>query len=84
MNYFAFEPLHDRYAPAGLNGVAALGNVMPSKSPVLAEVTLLTRITAQQNNVHPGFNHLVSEPPPPQRGIEGTDVGGDTYYSYHK
>jgi hypothetical protein len=48
------------------------------------EMILMTRTTLPQNNLHPSFNYLVSEAPPPQKGIEGTDVGGDTYYDYHQ
>lgn len=83
MDRFAFETLNDRFAPANLDPLSTLGNIVTREPSMPAEFTTVTRSTTPIQNTQPGFNHLINLPAPPQKGIEGTDVGGDTFYDYH-
>lgn len=77
MDRLAIETMDERDAPAGLSmTAAALGGTTLIKDSARASLVLTFKQPAPAS-VQPGFNHLVSETPPPQAAIEGTDVGGD-------
>jgi hypothetical protein len=80
MNRFSFETMVDRVVPAGL---AIDVPVVPASLSV--QVAVVSRpVVIHWMSTRVSEFGLAVPTPTPLPGIEGTDVGGDTFYSYDK